>query len=89
MTNKLLARHHLEFLSLSEGCTDSSESTRVKMPHCWKAHVAAQLSSVYLLTGSEIILRTGHSGRHLLNAQNVIKWKRNFKENIIKKRIRK
>ena len=26
-----------------EGCIGSSESTLVKMLHCWKSHVAAQL----------------------------------------------
>ena len=36
MTVKLLTEHHLEFLSLKGGCTGSSESTLVKMPHCWK-----------------------------------------------------
>ena len=41
MTVKLLAEHHLEFLSLKEGCTGLSESTLVKMPHCWKSHVLA------------------------------------------------
>ena len=38
----LLTEHHLEFLSLKGGCRGSSESTLVKMPHCWKSHVAAQ-----------------------------------------------
>ena len=41
MTVKLLTKHHLEFLGLKEGCTGSPESTLVKMPHCWKSHVAA------------------------------------------------
>ena len=27
--------------TLKGGCTGSPESTHVKMPHCWKAHVAA------------------------------------------------
>ena len=40
---KLLAEHHLEFLSLKGGCTGSSESSLVKMPHCWKSHGTAQL----------------------------------------------
>ena len=40
---KLLTEHRLEFLSLKGGCTDSSESTLVKMPHCWKSHVASQI----------------------------------------------
>ena len=35
MTVKLLTKHHLEFLSLKGGCSGSSESTLVKMPHCW------------------------------------------------------
>ena len=39
----LLTEHHLEFLSLEGGCTGSSESTLVKMTHCWKSHVAAQI----------------------------------------------
>ena len=43
MSVKLLIEHHLEFLSVREGCTGSSEYTHVKMPHCWKSHVAAQL----------------------------------------------
>ena len=43
MTVKLLTKQHLEFLSLKGGCTGSSESTLVKMPHCWKSHVAAHI----------------------------------------------
>ena len=43
MIVKLLTEHHLEFLSLKGGCTGSSESTHVNMPHCWKSHVTAQL----------------------------------------------
>ena len=43
MTVKLLTANHLEFLILKGGCTGSSESTLVKMPHCWKSHVTAQM----------------------------------------------
>ena len=43
MNIKLLNEHNLEFLSLKEGYTGSSESIHVKMPHCWKSHVAAQI----------------------------------------------
>ena len=39
----LLTKHYLEILSLNGGCTDWSESTHVKLPHCWKSHVGAQL----------------------------------------------
>ena len=44
MTVNLLTAHHLEYQSLKGGCTGSSESTFVKMPHCWKSHVAAQFA---------------------------------------------
>ena len=44
MTVKLLTEDHLEFLCLKGGCTGSSESTLIKMLHCWKSHVVAQFS---------------------------------------------
>ena len=37
MSVELLTKQHLEFLSLTGGCTGSSEYTLVKMPHCWKS----------------------------------------------------
>ena len=43
MTLTLLTDHHLEFLGLKGGCTGSSESTHVKIPHCWKSHVVAHI----------------------------------------------
>ena len=46
MIVKLLTEHHLEFLSLTGGYRGLSESTHVKMPHCWKSHAQAQ---IYLL----------------------------------------
>ena len=46
MTVKLLALQHLEFLSLQGGCTGSSESTLVKMPHCLKSHVMAHMYDI-------------------------------------------
>ena len=36
VTCELLTEHYLEFLILKGGYTGSSESTRVKMPHCLK-----------------------------------------------------
>ena len=45
MIVKLLTDYHLEFLSLKGGCTGLSESSLVKMPHCWKSHVAAHIIS--------------------------------------------
>ena len=44
MNINLLTEHHLEFLRLKGGCTGPSESIHVKMPHCWKSRVTAQIS---------------------------------------------
>ena len=49
MTVELLTEHCLEFLSLTGGCTGSSESTLVKMSNCWKSHAAAHMSFSYAL----------------------------------------
>ena len=38
MSVKLRTEHHLEFVSLKGGGTGLSESTLVKIPHCWKSH---------------------------------------------------
>ena len=43
MSVKLLPKHDLELRSLKGG---SSKSTLVKIPHCWKSHVAAQLGNL-------------------------------------------
>ena len=47
MIVKLLTEHNLEFLlSLKGNCTGPSESTLVKMQHCWESHAAAQLRNI-------------------------------------------
>ena len=43
MSVKLLTEHHLNVLSLKGGCTGSSESILVKIPHCWKSHITAHM----------------------------------------------
>ena len=43
MIVELLTEHHLEIISLKEGCRVSSESTLVKKSNCWKSHAAAQI----------------------------------------------
>ena len=48
MSVKLLTEHHLEFLSIKGGCRGMSESTLVKMPHCWKSHVMAHIECGHL-----------------------------------------
>ena len=40
MSVKLLTEHHLEFQSLKGGCIGSSESTLVKIPHCYRNHMS-------------------------------------------------
>ena len=45
MSVKLLTKQCLEILSLKGGCTGSFEATLVKMPHCWKSCVTAQILS--------------------------------------------
>ena len=47
MSVKLLTEHRLEYLSLKGGCTGSSESTVVKMQHCWKAHITAHERTLF------------------------------------------
>ena len=48
MIAKLLTEHRLEFLSLKGGCRGLSESTLVKIPHCWKSHALAHLINTLL-----------------------------------------
>ena len=55
MTVKLLTEHRSEFLSLKGGCIDSSESTLVKMPLCWKSHVTADLSVIVLVLSFQTV----------------------------------
>ena len=55
---KILTEHHLEFLSLKGGCTGSSQSMLVKMPHCWKLHAAAQNVGYQILNSSNTCQKT-------------------------------
>ena len=48
MAVNLLTEDRLEFLSFKGGCTGSSEVTLVKMQHCWKSHIAAQMMFDYV-----------------------------------------
>ena len=61
MSVKLLTEHHLEILSLKGSCTGTFESTLVKMPHCWKSHVTAQILSFIpvILPGAVLGLYSG------------------------------
>ena len=55
MSVKLQTVHHLKSLSLKGGCTGSSESTLVKIPHCLKSHVAAHICQKWPLIGLKIL----------------------------------
>ena len=55
-TVKLLTEHNLEFLSFTGGCTGLSESTLVKLPHCWKSHVMAHLQFFDMVADDDSIL---------------------------------
>ena len=50
MIVKLLTEDYLEFLTLTGGCRGSSESTLIKMPHCWKSHALALIYEYWLIT---------------------------------------
>ena len=52
MIVKLPTEHHLECLGLKGGCRGSSETTLVKMSHCWKSHVMAQIEYSLVLKKS-------------------------------------
>ena len=58
MSVKLLTEHLLEVLSFKEGCTGSSESTLIKMPHCLKSHALAQM--YYMFNMPCTIFRKGY-----------------------------
>ena len=79
ITVKLLTEHHLEFLSLKGGCTGSSESTHVKMPHCWKSRATmtkCNISRNSMRTRPAVLTnlfyhmtsRLGMIKRHVLNS---------------------
>ena len=59
MSVKLLTEHHLEFLSLKGSYIGPSEFTLVKMPHCWKSSVAAQMVDHIIHAKTHILLENG------------------------------
>ena len=67
MIVKLLTEHYLEFLSLKGGCRGLSESTFVKMPHCWKSCVTAHL----LFSGLVTLQYSLYNG---FSTTNFLKW---------------
>ena len=74
MIVKLLAEHHLEFLSLKGGCRSSSESTLVKMSNCWKSHAQAHfISNAWMgmkIPAITLGVATMYAKTHLLTHMN-------------------
>ena len=61
MTVKLLTEHHLKFLSLTGGYTGWIVSTLVKVPHCWKSLVVAQIRPLVHVS----VRHCSDSGQHV------------------------
>ena len=54
MSVKLLTEQFLENLCLKGGCTGLSETTLIKMPHCWKSRVTAHFLLHTLITSGAL-----------------------------------
>ena len=79
MSVELLSEHHSEILSLKAGCTGSSESTLVKMTHCWKSHVVAQL--IYARSGRNTLKEINKSPTKIETRQICLQY---FDQEILK-----
>ena len=73
MSVKLLTEHNSVVFSLKEGCTGSSESTLMKMPHCRKSCFEAQLTLQVLLDHKIKVVRVKIRKWQSLNKENGIK----------------
>ena len=71
MSVMLLTEHHLVFLSLIGGYTGSPDFTLVKMPHCWKSHVAAQIALPAYSKGRELMVLLGNAGRSIVHITSI------------------
>ena len=65
MIAQLLAEQHFEFLSIEGGCAGSSESTLVKLSHCWKSHVLAHIYLHRLAQDSEVFMAFQYLSRDI------------------------
>ena len=74
MDIRLLTEYHLEFLCLTGGCTSSSESTLVKMPHCWKSHVAFRIITYPYVHAHSCILFHYSNGPEHRNSVHFAQW---------------
>ena len=60
MSFKQLTAHHLEFLSLTGGCTGSSESTLVKIPHCRKSHTVKPVLNSHSQKDKKLVFKANY-----------------------------
>ena len=72
MSVKLLTEHHMEFLSIKGGCTGSSDSTLVKMPHCWKSQVAAHIYYAVSITFADELIHVGRPPANDADTESLI-----------------
>ena len=75
MSVKLLTEHYLELLSLTEAA-QACPSLHVKMPHCWKSHVTAQLSldkmnQRFIICLNQFLEADRKAGCKILNLRNI------------------
>ena len=66
MDGKLLNEQHLISI-LKRRVTGSPVSIRVKMPHCWKSHVAAHILKTEVMTAIVEVQCYGSDERMLLS----------------------
>ena len=76
MSVMLPNEHNFGFVSLTERCTGSSESTHVEMPHCWKSHVTAQMHITVLTNHYGEIYNFNTMASHIHNENRVISFSR-------------
>ena len=72
MNVKLPPKQLFELLSLKGGCTGSSESTLVIMPHYWKSHVAAHIYYAVSITFADELIHVGRPPANNADTESLI-----------------
>ena len=84
MIVKVLTEYHLEFLSLKKGCRGSTESTHIKMPHCWKSHATAKMQRSSTTTSISLIKSKTDRYRSFLKFNKSVDYQMRYIECIIR-----
>ena len=53
----LPSKHDSDFLSLKCGCTGSSSSKLVKIPHCWKSYILAHMYIIVFTDVRDVLIK--------------------------------